>query len=251
MHPRFLSQKCPHCGRKVRLHELYTASPPPPENLNEANDEFQKHIPISGGIPQAGILHYTLAACPVCAEPEIIVTDNPPGGGSKLFRYIYDARFTSAMPDGLPTPIAELWEDASAALNEAGRARPAVTAIRTLIEAAAKEALARQNDSPAEQGIPDADAQSGRNADSRNSSTKPLVALINKLCEEGLITKSLKAAADHLRLEGNLAVHDHTRHVTMDTARMAWRFANTLLEVLYAVPYHLEQLKAPNAGEEA
>lgn len=75
---------------------------------------------------------------------------------------------------------------------------------------------------------------------------KQLWKQIDKLFEEGFITKQLKDTAHEIRHFGNFGAHpsdDQLDNSTREDAKMIDRLTMDLIRIIYIVPYETEQLK--------
>lgn len=101
-------------------------------------------------------------------------------------------------------------------------------------------------------GVPDAAAVQLRRtlegaAAQSGVSERTLVRSIEKLVEEGLITKSFGEAVHHVRKIGNLGAHYSDERLDEAEVRRALRFTEQMLRNLFEVPGELRQIEEGSA----
>ena len=101
---------------------------------------------------------------------------------------------------------------------------------------------------PAGRGVPDAAAVQLRKtlkaAAAHYEATKgTLVTRIEKLIEDGHVTKAFGHALHHIRQVGNIGAHHTDELLDEDAAQRALRFTTALLRDLFEVPAELARLQ--------
>lgn len=99
-------------------------------------------------------------------------------------------------------------------------------------------------------GVPDAAAVQLRKtleaaAAHRNVKEKSLYASVEKLIENGYITKDFSKLLDHVRKIGNLGAHYNDEKIDVDEVNRAMRFTTQVLRNLFEVPGELDELDSP------
>lgn len=159
--------------------------------------------------------------CPECGGVILAETSGPDQIAGVVGFYPESASVQGV--NGLPETVAGYYEDAIKVLR-AGVPDAAAVQLRRTLEAAA-----------AHYGVEE----------------KVLVKSIEKLIEQGLVTKSFGAALHHIRLVGNQGAHHTDARVDQESAERALRFTTALLRNLFEVPSELKQIQASSSGEVA
>ncbi|MFE5026630.1 DUF4145 domain-containing protein [Streptomyces sp. NPDC056656] len=79
---------------------------------------------------------------------------------------------------------------------------------------------------------------------------KILMKSIEKLINDGHVTKSFEPLLHHIRVVGNVGAHASDEDVDQATAERALRFTTQLLRNLFEVPGELEALQKQTSGED-
>ena len=114
----------------------------------------------------------------------------------------------------LPADVAEYYNNALTVLNAGVPSSAAVELRRTL------EAAAKHND----------------------ITVTPLVKAIEKMVDEGLVTKSFSSVLGHIRKIGNQGAHAADENISENEVRVALNFTTQILRNLFEVPKELELL---------
>lgn len=164
---------------------------------------------------------YSLLTCPACGGAVVLETDT--AGGANVYGQLLavspEGDVFNAI-EGLPDEVAIHYRDAVKVLR-AGVPDAAAVQLRKTLEAAA-----------AQYGITE----------------KPLVRSIERLIEEGHVTKTFGDVLQHVRKVGNAGAHYNSERVDADSAAQALRFTTALLRNLFEVPHELAQLGSPTAS---
>lgn len=158
------------------------------------------------------LLEWSWLACPRCGGVVSIQT-SPSGGVQK----IVPTHKEDLEVKHLPPNVAEYYANAKRAL-EAQIPSSAAVELRRTLEAAAQH-----------HGIEE----------------RPLVRAIEKMTEEGLITKNFNPVLGHVKQIGNQGAHASDETLSEDQVRVALRFTTQVLRNLFEIPAELTLLNKP------
>lgn len=165
------------------------------------------------------VRYWTLLSCPRCAGPILIETSAP--NTIDAVGQVVPDEGAEVQIDHLPEDVEEYYSGAIRVL-EAGVPDAAAVQLRRALEAAAAHC-----------GV-----DSG-----------PLVKRIEKLIDNGLITRGFGDVLDHIREVGNVGAHASDEKVDETTARRALRFTTQVLRNLFEIPAELKNLDANDEPE--
>ncbi len=161
--------------------------------------------------------YWAVVSCPRCAGAVLIETNSPNESPPKAIATVPEDERVGIQVAHLPADVERFYRDAQRVLG-AGVPDAAAVQLRKTLEAAAGHF-----------GINDG----------------PLIARIEKLIEEGLITKGFGKVLDHVRLVGNVGAHAADQTVDEAAANRALRFTTQILRNLFEIPVKLEAPEPP------
>jgi Domain of unknown function (DUF4145) len=167
---------------------------------------------------------YTFLACPDCGGITVLETNGNVGVGMEHFvlRVTPDDEDARHEIRHLPDDVSEYFEGARRVLD-AGVPDAAAVQLRKTLEAAAAHF---------------------------DVSERNLMKSIEKLIDEGLVTKQFGDALHHIRAVGNAGAHATDQRVDDVRALQAMRFTTQLLRNLFEVPGDLREITADDGGED-
>lgn len=167
---------------------------------------------------------YTFLACPDCAGITVVETNGTVGAGMKneILRVSPDDEDSSQEIRHLPYDVKQYFIGARRVLD-AGVPDAAAVQLRKTLEAAAAHF---------------------------NVSERNLMASIEKLINDGLVTKQFGKALHHIRAVGNAGAHATDEQVDDTRALQAMRFTIQLLRNLFEVPGDLSEISDEAAEPE-
>lgn len=161
---------------------------------------------------------WSAVACPRCAGVVLLETNTDNESPPTVKMTIPENERTGSHVEHLPPDVAKFYADAQRVLDANVPDASAVQLRKTLEAAAAHFEI-----------------DSG-----------PLVGRIQKLIEEGLITKQFGDVVDAVRKLGNVGAHASDETVDETSARRALRFTTQVLRNLFEIPEELN----PTSSEE-
>lgn len=161
---------------------------------------------------------WSMLICPRCAGAVLVETDEVV---ESELRVVPSGKHAEGVED-LPDSVAKHYERAVRVLD-AGVASSTAVELRKTLEAAAQA-----------HGIND----------------RPLARAIERLAEEGLVTKRFVDVLGHIRKLGNLGAHASDEDISIDEARMAMEFTTQVLKNLFEIPAKLSSLSRASDVEE-
>lgn len=173
---------------------------------------------MKAGAPRKRPRIWAVVSCPRCAGAILLETNGENASPPKVEMALPEDERVGAEVEHLPADVAGFYADAQRVLD-ANVPDAAAVQLRKTLEAAAGYF-----------GIGDG----------------PLVARIEKLIEEGLITKRFGEVLDHVRKLGNVGAHASDVTVDEESARRAPRFTTQVLRNLFEIP---AELSAPESTE--
>lgn len=159
------------------------------------------------GLPRT----WSAVSCPRCAGVVLLETNDPNNTPPKVEMTIPEDERAGSQVGHLPEDVARFYADAQRVLDANVPDAVAVQLRKTLEAAAAHFEI-----------------DSG-----------PLVARIEKLIEEGLITKQFGEVLDSVRKLGNIGAHASDVTVDEESAKRALRFTTQVLRNLFEIPAEL------------
>jgi hypothetical protein len=165
---------------------------------------------------------WSLANCPRCGGVVTFETRGPNDASGTLL-CTFPETDSEVRVEHLPEDVEGYYRDAIRVL-EAGVPDAAAVQLRRTLEAAA-----------AHFGI----------------TSGALVKRIEKLIDEGLITRGFGDVLTHIRLVGNVGAHAGDEKVDDATARRALRFTTQVLRNLFEIPEELKSIDREEEEEEA
>lgn len=165
--------------------------------------------------------YWSVVACPRCAGATLMETNPPNHEPGEVIKTVpEDARMRDQVSH-LPEDVKRFYGNARRVLDTDVPDAAAVQLRKTLEAASAHFGI----------------------------SEGPLVARIERLIEEGLITKQFGEVLDHVRKVGNVGAHASDETVDSATAERAYRFTTQILRNLFEIPAELNP--QPSSGEVA
>ncbi|MEX3647512.1 DUF4145 domain-containing protein [Mycolicibacterium porcinum] len=170
---------------------------------------------------EGGLRTHTILACPDCAGLTVVETNGTvnPGTKNQILRVYPDADDATHGIRHLPNDVKQYFEGARRVLD-AGVPDAAAVQLRKTLEAAA-----------AHFGV----------------SERNLMRSIERLIEDGLVTRQFGSALHHIRAVGNAGAHATDERVDDTKALQALGFTIQLLRNLFEVPGDLREI----AGDES
>ena len=154
---------------------------------------------------------WTVLSCPRCAGVILLETNDFNEMPPKVKQAVPEDSRAGQQVAFLPDDVARFYADAQRVLD-AGVPDAAAVQLRKTLEAAA-----------AHVGIKEG----------------PLVARIEKLIEQGFVTKTFGEVLDRVRKVGNVGAHSSDETVDQATAKQALRFTTQVLRNLFEIPGEL------------
>lgn len=161
---------------------------------------------------------WSVVSCPRCGGAVLLETNGANQRPGAVLKAVPEDERAGAQVEHLPEDVGRFYADAQRVLD-ANVPDAAAVQLRKTLEAAASHF-----------GIGDG----------------PLVTRIEKLIEEGLITKRFGEVLDHVRKLGNVGAHASDVTVDEESARRALRFTTQVLRNLFEIP---AELSAPESTE--
>lgn len=162
---------------------------------------------------------WSVVSCPRCGGAVLLETNSESEVPPRVRQAVPEDERIGAQVEHLPADVSKFYTDARRVLD-AGVPDASAVQLRKTLEAAA-----------AHFGINDG----------------PLVARIEKLLEQGLITRQFGDVLDHVRKLGNVGAHASDEIVDEASANKALRFTTQVLRNLFEIPAELEPGE-PNAS---
>ena len=166
---------------------------------------------------------WALVACPDCGGA-VSIEHNAPNEGPAI------ERLASPKPADLETDVAHLPDDVGAYYSDA------IKVLRAGVPDAAAVQLRRTLEAAAAH---------------RGVEEKTLVKSIQRLIDEGHVTKSFGDVLHQVRMIGNQGAHATDERLDEARARQALRFTTQLLRNLFEVPAELAALSQSEEGTDA
>ncbi|OZG27700.1 hypothetical protein BH683_017670 [Williamsia sp. 1138] len=161
---------------------------------------------------RGSVLTHTILECPDCGRLTMLQTAKPHQARATIVRVIPDADDMKMDVKHLPEDVRNYYNDARRVLD-AGVPDAAAVQLRRTLEAAAARFEVRE---------------------------RVLQRSIEKLIEQGLVTKQFGEAMHRIRAVGNMGAHAGDERVDEETAEQALNFTTQLLRNLFEVPGELE-----------
>ncbi|MEE9298181.1 MAG: DUF4145 domain-containing protein [Acidimicrobiia bacterium] len=172
--------------------------------------------PFATDAPDRGSRTWTALRCPRCAGVSLIETrtqSSPP----TIIQVVPSERRVPVKH--LPDQVSAYYSDALRALD-AGIPDAAAVQLRRTLEAAA--------------GVFDSGSDDGR--------PRPLVKLVERLIDEGLVTRPFGDVLHHIRQVGNVGAHATDERLDAATVERALAFTTQVLRNLFEIPFELEAI---------
>lgn len=160
--------------------------------------------------------YYAFLTCPECGGPIVIEHNHPGTSPPAVLSLTPQGADDGLSVDHLPDDVARYFKDAMRVLR-AGVPDAAAVQLRRALEAAAAHYEVEE---------------------------RVLVKSIEKLIDQGHVTKAFGPALHHIRKVGNQGAHHTDEPVDQATVQRAFRFTTALLRDLFEVPAELQQLEA-------
>jgi hypothetical protein len=165
---------------------------------------------------------WSLLACPRCAGVVVIET-NDPSEGPPAIRSIVPEHESGADVEHLPAEVERHYQSARRVLAAGEPDLAAVSLRRTLEEAASQ----------------------------RGIHERVLVASVEKMLEQGLITTEFRSVLDHVRRLGNVGAHAGSPPLDATEVSIAMRFTTQVLRNLFEIPAVLAESASATTGNDA
>jgi hypothetical protein len=166
--------------------------------------------------------YWAVLTCPRCGGGILLEHNSPNVGPNEILTTVPEDERIGTQVEHLPDDVAGFYRDAQRVLD-AGVPDAAAVQLRKTLEAAA-----------ARFGI-----DSG-----------PLIERIEKLIDQGLITKQFGQVLDRVRKLGNVGAHASDVTVNEADAKRALRFTTQVLRNLFEIPEELKSEEQPAADED-
>jgi hypothetical protein len=160
---------------------------------------------------------WSLLACPRCGGVVVLETNPPTEGPPKIHSIVPDHEAASDV-DHLPSEVERHYQAARRVLAAGEPDLAAVSLRRTLEEAASQ----------------------------RGISERTLVASVEAMLDQGLITTEFRTVLDHVRRLGNVGAHAGSPPIDATEVSIAMRFTTQVLRNLFEIPAVLAELSGPS-----
>ncbi len=188
----------------------------------------QMQVALGGaeGVTSNGARRFqTVLRCPDCAQLTIVEHNGPTFAPTenRVIRVYPESPETALDVKHLPDDVRQYFNDARRVLD-AGVPDAAAVQLRRTLEAAAGHF---------------------------NVKERVLMRSIERLINEGLVTKSFGGVLHHIRVVGNQGAHASDERVDEATAEIALQFTTQLLRNLFEVPEELRLIAGDDSVEES